>query len=265
MTKNISLSLTLFSLILLLITTGCSNNYGRYQQKNDSTPTRLPSETELRDAIPRPEAKSRGGNKHYQVRGKNYQVLSSAHNFKQTGIASWYGKKFHGHLTSNGEIYNMYGMSAAHKSLPLPTYVKVTNNDNQRTVIVRVNDRGPFHPSRVIDLSYSAAFKLDMLKTGTANVTIEAISYSTDTSPKIIVDNEKHTGRFIQVFATRNKPLADKTAKAISTLFKHPASSQKQQSLYKVQVGPFKDDTLLESALIQLKNNGYPGAFKVSP
>lgn len=264
MTNKTSLSLTIFSLNILLIIAGCSNNYGRYQQKNDSTPTRLPTEIELRDAIPRPEAKSRGGNKHYQVRGKNYQVLSTAHNFKQTGIASWYGKKFHGHLTSNGEIYNMYAMSAAHKNLPLPTYVKVTNNDNQKTVIVRVNDRGPFHHNRVIDLSYSAAFKLDMLKTGTANVTIEAISYSTDTSSKIIVDNKKQSGSFIQVFATRNKLLADKTAQTITTLFKHPASSQAKQALYKVQVGPFKDATLLENVLIQLKNNGYPGAFKVS-
>jgi rare lipoprotein A len=92
------------------------------------------------------------------------------------GIASWYGKKFHGHLTSNGEIYNMYGMSAAHKNLPLPTYLKVTNLANSKSVIVRVNDRGPFHQNRIIDLSYSAAYKLDMLKTGTAKVKISAIT-----------------------------------------------------------------------------------------
>jgi rare lipoprotein A len=251
-------------LITLLILSGCSGNYGRYQQKNDSTPTRLPSESELRDAKPRPESKSRGGNKHYQVRGKNYQVLNSAHNFKQSGIASWYGKKFHGHLTSNGEIYNMYGMSAAHKNLPLPTYVKVTNNDNKKTVIVRVNDRGPFHHDRVIDLSYSAAYKLDMLKTGTANVTIEAITYTADNKAKMTVENKNRTGDFIQVFATRNKKLADKTAKTITSLFKHPASNQKIRDIYKVQVGPFKAQSTLENVLNQLKINGYPGAFKVS-
>ncbi len=107
---------------------------------------------------------------------KTISVLKSANNFKQTGIASWYGKKFHGHLTSNGEIYDMYSMTAAHKNLPLPTYVKVTNHLNKKSVIVRVNDRGPFHENRIIDLSYSAAFKLDMLKKGTAIVTIEAIN-----------------------------------------------------------------------------------------
>ncbi|MDG1753180.1 MAG: septal ring lytic transglycosylase RlpA family protein [Thalassotalea sp.] len=256
---------TFIWLIALLITTGCSSNYGRYQQKNDSTPTRLPSEIELRDAKPRPENKSRGGNKkYYQVRGKNYQVLNSAHNFKQSGTASWYGKKFHGHLTSNGEIYNMYGMSAAHKNLPLPTYVKVTNNDNKKTVIVRVNDRGPFHHNRVIDLSYSAAYKLDMLKTGTANVTIEAITYTADNKTRIIVDNKSLTGNFIQVFATRNKQLADKTTQAITSLFQHSATSQKKGALYKVQVGPFKEQSTLENVLNQLKVNGYPGAFKVT-
>ena len=255
---------TFIWLIALLITTGCSSNYGRYHQKNDSTPTRTPSETELRDATPRAEKKSRGGNKHYQVRGKHYQVLPSADNFKQTGIASWYGKKFHGHLTSNGEIYNMYGMSAAHKSLPLPTYVKVTNNDNKKTVIVRVNDRGPFHPSRIIDLSYSAAYKLDMLKTGTANVTIEAITYTGGNQSEIIVNNSTLTGDFIQVFATRDKNIADKTAKAITSLFQQSAVSQKKHNIYKVQVGPFKEQTKLDIVLQQLKKNGYPGAFKVS-
>jgi rare lipoprotein A len=168
-----------YSLIMVLsicFISACSNGYGRYQQKHDSTPERLPNSSELHDATPRAETHSRGGNKHYQVRGKHYQVLKSAENFSATGIASWYGRKFHGHLTSNGEIYDMYAMSAAHKNLPLPTYLKVVNNDNGLSVIVRVNDRGPFHESRIIDLSYSAAYKLDMLKTGTANVTITAIT-----------------------------------------------------------------------------------------
>lgn len=262
--KNL-FSVTFFYLFTLLITVGCSSNYGRYQQKNDSTPTRIPSATELRDATPRAENKSRGGNKqYYQVRGKHYQVLNSADNFKQTGIASWYGKKFHGHLTSNGEIYNMYGMSAAHKNLPLPTYVKVTNNDNKKTVIVRVNDRGPFHPNRIIDLSYSAAYKLDMLKTGTANVTIEAITYNENNQPKVIVNNSTLTKNYIQVFATRNKSIADKTAKAITSLFQQSVINRKKQGIYKVQVGPFEEQDDLDNILQQLKVNGYPSAFKVS-
>ena len=101
--------------------------------------------------------------------------MDSALGYKATGLASWYGAKFHGHLTSNGEIYSMFGMTAAHKSLPIPTYVKVTNLNNGRHVIVRVNDRGPFHGERLIDLSYAAAVKLGYAKQGTALVRIEAI------------------------------------------------------------------------------------------
>jgi len=171
---NVLQSLYLCMLVVLL--SACSTYNGRYQQKHDSTPKRLPSASELHNATPRAEQHSRGGNKDYQVRGKHYKVLKSAESFQQTGIASWYGRKFHGHLTSNGEIYDMYAMSAAHKNLPLPTYLKVVNNDNGQSVVVRVNDRGPFHASRIIDLSYSAAYKLDMLKTGTANVTVTAVT-----------------------------------------------------------------------------------------
>jgi len=181
--------------LLMILISACSTNYGRYQHKHDSTPSRLPSPSELHDATPRAETHSRGGNKHYQVRGKHYQVLESAQNFTQTGIASWYGRKFHGHLTSNGEIYDMYAMSAAHKNLPLPTYLKVVNNSNGRSVIVRVNDRGPFHQNRIIDLSYSAAYKLDMLKTGTANVTISAI---TDFSAKALAQLKTNHGYLAQ-------------------------------------------------------------------
>ena len=179
--------------LLLIMVSACSTNHGRYQQKHDSTPTRIPNASELHNATPRAEEHSRGGNKHYQVFGKHYQVLNTAENFSQTGTASWYGRKFHGHLTSNGEIYDMYAMSAAHKNLPLPTYLKVVNNSNGKSVIVRVNDRGPFHQSRIIDLSYSAAYKLDMLRTGTANVTISAIN---DFSTAGLAQLEDNTPRF---------------------------------------------------------------------
>ena len=177
--------------VLIILVSACSANYGRYQQKNDSIPSRLPTASELHDATPRAEAFSLGGNKHYQVRGEDYQVLNSAENFSQAGTASWYGRKFHGHLTSNGEIYDMYAMSAAHKNLPLPSYLRVVNNSNGLSVIVRVNDRGPFHQSRIIDLSYSAAYKLDMLKTGTADVTITAITDFTLNSLAKLQDSNK--------------------------------------------------------------------------
>jgi rare lipoprotein A len=184
--------LHIFCYLIIMLLSACSNDYGRYQQKHDSIPTRLPSADELHNATPRAETYSRGGNKNYQVFGKHYQVLESAENFNQTGIASWYGSKFHGHLTSNGEIYDMYAMSAAHKSLPLPSYLKVVNNNNGRSVIVRVNDRGPFHQNRIIDLSYSAAYKLDMLKTGTSNVTITAITNFTADDLDQLNENSAH-------------------------------------------------------------------------
>ena len=130
------------------------------------------------DAVPRREAKSRYGNSPvYEVLGKRYTVMNSSAGYAERGVASWYGKKFHGNLTSNREPYNMYAMTAAHKSLPLPTYVRVRNLSNNKAVVVRVNDRGPFVHNRIIDLSYSAALKLDMIKTGTSLVEVEAISF----------------------------------------------------------------------------------------
>ncbi len=229
----------LYFFFLMIFVSACSTHTGRYQQQHDSTPTRLPNASELHDATPRAEAPSRGGNKNYQVHGKHYQVLKSAKNFKQTGIASWYGRKFHGHLTSNGEIYDMYAMSAAHKSLPLPTYVKVVNNNNGRSVIVRVNDRGPFHQNRIIDLSYSAAYKLDMLNTGTANVTITAV---TDFSDKGLAYFQERTNDLIASAATIT-PLTKPQAPVIvqNTTTQQAAAPQKNipPSLKHLTTGQF--------------------------
>jgi rare lipoprotein A len=128
------------------------------------------------DAVPRAEGKSRYGNpESYVVFGKRYYVRNSSVGYEERGIASWYGKKFHGRKTSNGEVYDMYAMTAAHKSLPLPTYVQVTNLENGRQTILRVNDRGPFHGNRLIDLSYSAARKLGIIAKGTGLVNVRAL------------------------------------------------------------------------------------------
>ncbi len=121
--------------------------------------------------------KSRSGNMaHYTVFGQRYHVMDSAANFTEQGVASWYGRKFHGRKTSSGEVYDMYAMTAAHKHLPLPTYVRVTNLDNNRSVVVKVNDRGPFVGDRIIDMSFTAAQELDMVEKGTANVRVDALS-----------------------------------------------------------------------------------------
>ena len=149
--------------------------------ESDTVPDYVPDV----DAIPEPEVRaeprSRAGNKKtYSVLGKRYSVLDSAHGYVEEGLASYYGKKFHGRRTSNLEVYDMYAFTAAHKTLPLPSFARVTNLDNGRSIVVRVNDRGPFHAGRVIDLSYSAAVKLGYRERGTARVRVEALTETTD-------------------------------------------------------------------------------------
>jgi rare lipoprotein A len=139
-------------------------------------PETTPPPQSVQDVVPRREPRSRSGNPpFYDVLGKRYFVLSSNVGYVERGVASWYGPGFHKVRTSTGEIYDMYGMSAAHKTLPLPAYVRVTNLQNGRSVVVRVNDRGPFVGNRIIDLSYTAASKLDMLRNGTAMVEVRTL------------------------------------------------------------------------------------------
>jgi len=142
----------------------------------DTVPTEIPDV----DAIPEPEVRAepraRTGNRDYTVLGKKYRVLDDHSGFVEEGLASYYGNKFHGRRTSSQEVYDMYAFTAAHKTLPLPSFARVTNLDNGRSVVVRVNDRGPFHPGRVIDLSYAAAVKLGYRERGTARVRVEALS-----------------------------------------------------------------------------------------
>ena len=142
----------------------------------DAAPLNPKDAANTPDAVPRDEPLSRYGNmESYEVYGKRYYTLPSSKGYKEQGTASWYGTKFHGKRTSSGEPYDLYAMTAAHKTLPLPTFVEVTNLNNNRSVIVKVNDRGPFHDDRLIDLSYAAATRLDILPTGTGRVEIRAI------------------------------------------------------------------------------------------
>jgi rare lipoprotein A len=256
-------------LLAVLVLSACST--GRYKDANDSIPSRLPNQAELKDAIPRPELPSRGGNKNYKVRGINYSVLNSAQGFEQTGTASWYGNKFHGHLTSNGEIYDMYAMSAAHKNLPLPSYAKVTNLANSKSVIVRVNDRGPFHESRIIDLSYSAAYKLDMLQKGTANVKITAITEFPNKTKKYrsqttkVNDNISSSlaqeKNYIQVFATSKLKVAKETAETLSKRYSQTVNYPKENGIYRIQMGPVVNKEKLIKLLGDLKQGLYPNAY----
>lgn len=147
------------------------------QEPKDGPPIQHQDISLIDNAIPKVEIKSRYGNHTpYQVLGKTYHVMNSSKGYSATGIGSWYGQKFSGRPTSSMEPYDPYQMTAAHKSLPLPTYVRVTNLENGRVIVVRVNDRGPFHDDRVIDLSYAAAKKLGYAEKGTARVKIEALT-----------------------------------------------------------------------------------------
>jgi rare lipoprotein A len=134
-----------------------------------------PNLAEIPDAVPRIEPPHRYANRPYQVFGKDYAPMAAQQPYRERGNASWYGKKFHGQKTSSGEVYDMYAMSAAHRTLPIPSYARVTNVANGKSVVVRINDRGPFHSSRIIDLSYAAAYKLGYIQAGSATVEVESI------------------------------------------------------------------------------------------
>jgi rare lipoprotein A len=150
-----------------------------------------PDLASIPDAVPRLEPRSRNGNPpFYDVLGRRYTVLASAQGYVERGVASWYGPGFHGGSTSTGEPYDMYAMTAAHKTLPIPCYARITNLTNGRTVVVRINDRGPFVANRLIDLSYTAAAKLDMLRGGTAMVEVRVVTPDDPPSPAFTRANE---------------------------------------------------------------------------
>jgi rare lipoprotein A len=154
-----------------------SSSGSRYALENDIAVNEPIDIAAIREVVPREERRTSAGNKSpYTVNGRTYVVLENEAGYSETGMASWYGRKFHGHLTSNGEVYDMFQLSAAHTTLPIPSYIRVTNLDNGRSVIARVNDRGPFHPGRVVDMSYAGAVLLGYARTGTARVRVEALA-----------------------------------------------------------------------------------------
>lgn len=168
----IRMPVTLLSLLLL---TACGTRDSRPLPDGAGRPLD-PNRIEVPQ--PRPELRARYGNHSpYSVLGRTYHVLPSARGYRERGIASWYGSKFHGRLTSSGESFDMYKVSAAHKTLPLPSWVEVTNLDNDRRLVLRINDRGPFKEGRIIDLSYAAAVKLGVLDSGTAAVEVRALEF----------------------------------------------------------------------------------------
>lgn len=269
--KKISGMILFFCFALL---TACSSVVKDGPPRYDVDVSRIP------DAKPRVESLSRIGNKPYQVFGKRYYVMSSSKNYKERGIASWYGSKFHSRNTSSGERYNMLAMTAAHRSLPLPTYVEVKNLNNGKKVIVKVNDRGPFESSRIIDLSYAAAKKLGIVGHGTAKVEITAIDprqYNDKTyrAPVFVAKNTTHqalrasnqTKRaaaavYLQVGAFSNKSYAEKLQKHLQSVIHSPVHItrlHKTKTLYRVQIGPIKDQASISKINQQLNSLGLNG------
>ena len=158
----------------LLAACGTTNKGGYY--KDDGPGARPPGNlSSIPDAKPRSEPLNRAANRPYEVFGRKYVPLTSVQAFRQRGVASWYGKRFHGQKTSSGETYDMYAMTAAHPTLPIPSYARVTSVKTGRQVVVRINDRGPFHGGRVIDLSYAAAYRLGLIDSGSGEVEIQSI------------------------------------------------------------------------------------------
>jgi rare lipoprotein A len=236
--------------LVLLALIGCVATPVRIPERRDGPPAHTPAELEhLPDPVPRDEPKSARGNPPtYTVLGKTYRVMDTAAGYQATGLASWYGSKFHGRLTSSGEPFDMFTLTAAHRSLPLPTYLRVTNLQNGRSTIVRVNDRGPFHADRLIDLSYAGAVKLGFANYGTARVRVEVIEDAPD--------------YFLQAGAFRDLSAADALKNALGSLTGAPAYVVRvsEDTLFRVRLGPVsgRPEALRLQALIAAANYGRP-------
>ncbi|MCB1762652.1 MAG: septal ring lytic transglycosylase RlpA family protein [Gammaproteobacteria bacterium] len=265
-------TLRIAGVLLMILAVGCSTPPPKtLPEIGDSAPEQRLDPDTIADAVPRIEPRSRYGNPDsYWIFGKRYQVMNDGRGYRETGIASWYGTKFHGRYTSNREPYDMYAMTAAHTSLPLPTYVRVNNLQNGRSIVVRVNDRGPFHDNRIIDLSYAAATKLGILERGTGLVEVIAIdprqplpqqlSVVAQQQPPSPVD--ANPDMFIQVGAFSNRHNADRLRLQLQSKLDRPvrihAGQHQGQDYFRVQVGPLADieqSDVVARKLLQLGMN----------
>ncbi|MEQ1663439.1 MAG: septal ring lytic transglycosylase RlpA family protein [Thiobacillus sp.] len=193
------------------------------------------------DAVPRTEPLHRFANREYVALGKPYTPQTARKPHREEGLASWYGRRFHGKKTASGELYDMYAMTAAHPTLPIPSYVRVTALDNGKSVVVRVNDRGPFHSTRVIDLSYTAAYKLGYVGRGSAKVRVETLDPEAfDTRGDALVE-----GVFLQLGAFSRAENAEQLRERVRRSLALEASRLRVvwvKSLYRVQIGPYAGD-----------------------
>lgn len=225
----------------------------------DNPPSNLAA---LPDATPRHEPLRKANMRPYVALGKSYAPMTALEPYKERGIASWYGRRYHGQKTASGEIYDMYAMTAAHPILPLPSYVRVTNINNGKSVVVRVNDRGPFHSDRLIDLSYTAAYKLGVLGGGSAQVEVESILPGRESAtqiaaappaaaniPATVADNV--SGIYLQLGAFSVYDNADNFLTRMRAELSAVADTlgiSAKDGLFRVHVGPYADQTLAQQA-----------------
>lgn len=231
----------------------------RYSISQDRAPSGVLDPARIRAVVPEPLNRTMAGNRSpYTVNGRSYRVMATEEGFQQTGLASWYGEKFHGHLTSNGEIFDMYQVSAAHTSLPIPSFARVTNLENQRSIIVRVNDRGPFHNDRILDLSFAAAYQLGFANQGTALVHIESIVPGQQNV--LLASGTQESGgsgatgvadamlaRYLQAGAFSDLRAAQRLSERLQAITSRPVfirsvqAENGRQQLHRVRVGPISD------------------------
>lgn len=275
------------SLLLLSLLAACASSVAppapstaaasRYSIQQDRAPARTIDPGAIPAVIPEPVQRTLAGNRSpYTVLGKTYFVMPTEEGYSERGVASWYGEKFHGHKTSNGEVFDMYLASAAHKSLPIPSFLRVTNLDNNRSIIVRVNDRGPFHGDRLIDLSYGAALQLDYAERGTARVQLEAIvpdgiysdratSLNTEIATPLLASTTNASGKYLQVGAFAELATAQEVTDQLRGITGHPVfirsvKSGDNRMLHRVRVGPFDNQADIEqtSERVVAANLGSP-------
>ena len=265
-----------FLLLLALLLSACGSGPGVLRDGPPSGSVAIPDLPD--DPIPRQEPRSRYGNSsEYEVLGKRYRVMDSSRGYTERGVASWYGTKFHGRLTSNRETYDMFAMTAAHKTLPLPTYVEVRNLRNNKSIIVRVNDRGPFAHNRIIDLSYAAAIKLDMVDTGTALVEVRAIDFdapsgdrptSARSEPTLDYSAPDNPGPvYVQVGAFGSRDNVERLYRRLqrANIGNVLVVTDARSELFRVRIGPVKSVHQFDILSEELEGLGIETRYLVTP
>jgi len=252
--KRLAVSMACAGLLL----SACGGTPVRKPPRPPADPASIP------DAVPRAEARAARGNPpFYEVFGKRYEVMSSGAGYAERGVASWYGPDFHGGSTSSGERYDMYAMTAAHKTLPLPAYVEVTNLQNGRRIVVRVNDRGPFKNNRIIDLSYVAAAKLDMIRDGTAMVEVRSVGPSSPAPAPGSPAGNRHFFAQAGAFADESnaRRLADRLLASGFTGVAVVEASSNGRNVHRVRIGPLDTVPAFDEVVGRLRAAGFGEAI----